>query len=326
MHHRSETRRLGFVKRMLVPVIVGAALAVLAPAPTWAQAPTAGDLKQLEDRCFVLVNQARAQAGLAPYTRAPELDAAARRQSLDMATTGNFDHTGTDGSSPFDRIRAAGYDWTNAGENIAAGQATAEAVMDTWMNEPPPAGHRANILHADYKEIGISVVFQAGSEFGFYWTQDFGARAGAPTGGGGGTPTTGPTAAELEQKEVQLLDGINGERAANGFDVLRRSTRLSAVARRHAADLAQNSNAISGHTGSDGSTPQSRANDASYGGPVAESIVFSRESAAQVIDDLYAGDSDFNNLFGDWFDIGVALAYNGQAARRYFWVVVYGKE
>jgi uncharacterized protein YkwD len=309
---------------MLVPVIVGATLAVLAPAPTWAQAPTAGALKQLEDQVFVLVNQRRAEAGLAPYTRATELDAAARRQSFDMATTGNFDHTGTDGSSPFDRIRAAGYDWTNAGENIAAGQDTAESVMTTWMNSAP---HRANILHADFKEIGITVVFQEGSEFRFYWTQTFGARAGAPTGGGGGIPTTtGPTAAELEQKEVQLLDGINGERSANGFGVLRRSTRLTATARRHAADVAQNSNALSGHTGSDGSTPQARANAAGYGGPVAESIVFSRESAAQVIDDLYAGDSDFNNLFGDWFDIGVALAYNGQAARRYFWVVVYGAE
>jgi uncharacterized protein YkwD len=322
MHHRSETRRFGFVKRMLVPVIVGAALAVRAPAPTWAQAPTADALKQMEGQVFVLVNQRRAEAGLAPYTRAPELDAAARRQSLDMATTGNFDHTGTDGSTPFDRIRAAGYNFTSAGENIAAGQDTAESVMTSWMNS---AGHRANILHADYKELGISVVFQEGSEFRFYWTQTFGARAGAPAGGGGGTPATGPTAAELEQKEVQLFDGINGERAANGFVVLRRSTRLSAVARRHAADLAKNS-AISGHTGSDGSTPQSRANDAGYGGPVAESIVFSRESAAQVIDDLYAGDSDFNNLFGDWFDIGVALAYNGQTARHYFWVVVYGAE
>jgi uncharacterized protein YkwD len=180
MQHSAGTGRLGFVKRTLVPVIVGAALAVLAPAPTWAQAPTASALKQLEDQVFVLVNQARATAGLAPYTRASELDASARRHSLDMVTTGNVSHTGTDGSSEFDRIRAAGYDWTNAGENIAAGYTTAQAVMDGWMNEPPPAIHRANILNADYKEIGISVVYQAGSQYGYYWTQDFGARAVAP--------------------------------------------------------------------------------------------------------------------------------------------------
>jgi hypothetical protein len=48
------------------------------------------------------------------------------------------------------------------------------------MNEPPLAGHRAAILSADYKEIGISVLYQAGSLYGYYWTQDFGARAVAP--------------------------------------------------------------------------------------------------------------------------------------------------
>jgi uncharacterized protein YkwD len=180
MQHSAGTGRFGVVKRMLVPVIVGAALAVLAPAPTWAQAPTAEALKQMEDQLFVLVNQARAAAGLAPYTRASELDASARRHSLDMATTGNFSHYGTDGSTPAQRANAAGYDSTYVGENIAGGQATAQAAMDTWMNEPPPAGHRAAILDANYKEIGISVEYHAGTVYGYYWTQDFGARAVAP--------------------------------------------------------------------------------------------------------------------------------------------------
>jgi uncharacterized protein YkwD len=170
----------GLVKRWLAPVIVAAALSVLAPAPTWAQAPTADALKAMEDQVFVLVNQARAAAGLAPYTRASELDASARRHSLDMATTGNFSHYGTDGSSPTQRAHAAGYDSSYVGENIAAGKDTAQGVMDLWMNEPPPAGHRAAILSADYKEIGISVFYQAGSPYGYYWTQDFGARAVAP--------------------------------------------------------------------------------------------------------------------------------------------------
>jgi uncharacterized protein YkwD len=199
----------------------------MAPAPTRADAPSPCDLKRLEYQVFVLVNQARAGAGLAPYTRAPELDASARVHSLDMATTGNFNHAGTDGSSPFDRMTAAGYVWTNAAENIAAGQTTAQAAMDTWMNEPPDAsghrGHRESILSADLKEIGISVVYQDSSPFGYYWTQDFGARAVVPTAdttynpdtrttdctttgatttgtttGGGATPNTGtaPTGTE----------------------------------------------------------------------------------------------------------------------------------
>jgi uncharacterized protein YkwD len=178
-------------------------MAVMSPAPTWAQAPTAAALKQLEDQVFVLVNQRRAEVGLAPYARATELDAAARTHSLDMATTGYVGHTGTDGSAPVDRTRTAGYDSPYVGENAAAGAATAEGVMDLWMNEPPPAVHRANILKTDYKEIGISVVYQADSRYGYYWTQVFGARAGAPTRGGGtGTGATGTEPGTLQLTAV----------------------------------------------------------------------------------------------------------------------------
>jgi uncharacterized protein YkwD/uncharacterized protein YdbL (DUF1318 family) len=142
--------------------------------------PTAEALKALEDQVFVLVNQARAAAGLAPLTRAPELDASARGHSLDMATNENFGHTGSDGSGPGERMKAAGYNGTDEAENIAAGQSTAAGVFDTWFNEAPDASgkriHHDNILSPTAKEIGISVVYQDGSKWKYYWTQDFGAR------------------------------------------------------------------------------------------------------------------------------------------------------
>jgi uncharacterized protein YkwD len=168
---------------MLVPVSIGAALSLLASTATWAQTPTADDLKRMEDQVFALVNQRRAEAGLAAYSRAPELDAAARRHSSNMATTENLSHTGTDGSTFDQRIKAAGYPGDPTGENIAWGYSSAEAVMNGWMNS---TGHRANILSQTSNQIGISVVFQEGSEFGFHWTQVFGFHAGAPAGGGGG--------------------------------------------------------------------------------------------------------------------------------------------
>jgi uncharacterized protein YkwD len=217
MHHHSGTGRFGFVKRLLVPVIVGAALAVLAQAPTRADAPTLCDLRQMESTLFGLVNQARASAGLPPYTRAPELDASARVHSLDMATTGNYSHTGTDGSQPWDRMKAAGYNWTAAAENIDSLASTAQAAMNDWMNEAPDAsghrGHRENILSSDFKEIGISVVYQAGSPYGYYWTQDFGARSAIPAADAnytgptdcttaGTAPGVGPTG--LEPGTLQL--------------------------------------------------------------------------------------------------------------------------
>jgi uncharacterized protein YkwD len=136
-------------------------------------APTADALRAMEDQVFALVNQARAQAGLAPLTRSPELDAAARRQSLDMATTGNLDHTGSDGSTFGQRAQAAGYLGFANGENLVWGFDTAEGAMNWWMNS---ANHRASILSQTSNQIGISVVYQAGTPFRYYWTQVFGAR------------------------------------------------------------------------------------------------------------------------------------------------------
>ena len=53
----------------------------------------------------------------------------------------------------------------SAGENIAKGYATPQAVVNGWMNS---SGHRANILNASYTHIGVGYV--AG---GNYWTQMF---------------------------------------------------------------------------------------------------------------------------------------------------------
>jgi uncharacterized protein YkwD len=68
-------------------------------------------------------------------------------------------------------MRRAGYDGRMMGENIAAGQTSAAAVMDAWMNSP---GHRANILNCGYREIGVGLY--RGGSMRFYWTQNFGSR------------------------------------------------------------------------------------------------------------------------------------------------------
>jgi len=84
-----------------------------------------------------------------------------------MARRNYFAHTDPDGHDPFWHLQQAGIAFTSAGENIAEGQPTPEAVMSAWMNSP---GHRANILNPTYRSIGIGVV--QGPE-GPVWTQDF---------------------------------------------------------------------------------------------------------------------------------------------------------
>ncbi|CAM5448208.1 hypothetical protein SCANM63S_01333 [Streptomyces canarius] len=129
------------------------------PAPT-------GTVAQV----VALVNKERAAAGCGPVTEDPQLDKAAQGHSDDMAARGFFYHTDPDGDGPGERITAAGYRWSTYGENIAKGQQTPQAVMDSWMNSP---GHRANILNCAFKDIGVGAHDGSG---GPWWTQAFGAE------------------------------------------------------------------------------------------------------------------------------------------------------
>jgi uncharacterized protein YkwD len=102
----------------------------------------------------------------------PQLQAAARKHSKDMAMNGFFAHTNLAGRSPFDRMKAEGYKGTTMGENIAAGNATAAQTMTQWMNSD---GHCANIMNPKYKQLGVGYWYNASSKYRHYWTQNFGA-------------------------------------------------------------------------------------------------------------------------------------------------------
>ncbi len=102
-----------------------------------------------------------------------QLENAAQVHSDAMASNDFFDHTGLDGSSPGERITAAGYDWYTYGENIAAGYGDAQAAMDAWIASP---GHCANLMNPNFMEMGAAMGSDPDSTYGIYWTQDFAAR------------------------------------------------------------------------------------------------------------------------------------------------------
>ncbi|MFD7437996.1 sigma-70 family RNA polymerase sigma factor [Streptomyces sp. NPDC059861] len=134
-------------------------------APQTQPAPT-GAVAQV----VALVNKERSAAGCGPLSEDGQLNEAAQGHSQDMAARDFFDHTNPDGADPGQRTTAAGYNWSTYGENIARGQQTPEAVMDSWMNSP---GHRANILNCSFKDIGVGIHNGSG---GPWWTQNFGAK------------------------------------------------------------------------------------------------------------------------------------------------------
>ena len=120
---------------------------------------------QYEAEVIRLVNDIRKQNGLSPLTANWELSRVARYKSQDMVDNRYFAHNSPTYGTPFEMMRAFGLSFRTAGENIAYSYATPRKVVDGWMNS---SGHRANILNASYKQIGVGYVAK-----GNYWTQMF---------------------------------------------------------------------------------------------------------------------------------------------------------
>ena len=124
------------------------------------ESPDAGIL-QLELDAMKLVNEQRAANGLHALTLSSELTEKARIKSREMKQLNYFSHTSPTYGSPFDMMKALGIRYVSAGENIAMGYRTAEAVVNAWMNSP---SHRENLLSSRYTVMGIG--YADG-----YWTQ-----------------------------------------------------------------------------------------------------------------------------------------------------------
>ena len=129
---------------------------------------TDSSVLRYEKEVVRLVNEERAKHVLKALTYDWELSRVARIKSQDMKDNKYFSHTSPTYGSPFQMMKSFGITYRSAGENIARGQATPQAVVNAWMNS---SGHRANILNSSFTHIGVGYV--AG---GKYWTQLFVGR------------------------------------------------------------------------------------------------------------------------------------------------------
>lgn len=93
----------------------------------------------------------------------------ARAHSQDMAKRDYFAHNSLDGTTPFTRMRRAGYRYRYAGENIAAGFVSANSVVNAWLESP---SHCRVLMSRKYHELGVGIA--KGGSYGTYWTQDYG--------------------------------------------------------------------------------------------------------------------------------------------------------
>lgn len=113
-----------------------------------------------------LVNAERAKEGLSPLTIDTNVQAAAMVRAQECEQL--FSHTRPDGSSFATALKEQNVSYRRAGENIAWGQKTPEAVMKAWMNS---SGHRANIMNPNFTTIGVGYYVNANGTP--YWCQLF---------------------------------------------------------------------------------------------------------------------------------------------------------
>src|SRR5215217_3712366 len=178
-------------------------LSPLAMRPANADAPgTVGDpgetdYSPAEIDALDLINGYRQQNGLKTLELSDRLSTSSAHYAHDMA---KYDAYGvpephvsgpTDyyfrGATLTDRMNNEGYYASRYGENIAAGQDTAEKVLEAWRNSPP---HNAMMLNANMRAIGIGLVTNPSASYDSFWVTDFGdekdetARPVSEAGGG----------------------------------------------------------------------------------------------------------------------------------------------
>jgi len=153
--------------------------AATTPPLIQATAVLGDDPAALEALLVASINQVRTANGLPPYLHNPELSAAARAHSCDLAAHGMISHTSSDGRTLAQRLEGANPPWEWPSESIAAGLADPAAVVALWMDEPPDGWHRRNILDADQREVGAGYCYNAddSTDNHYYWTADFSRRS-----------------------------------------------------------------------------------------------------------------------------------------------------
>jgi serralysin len=140
----------------------------------------------LEQYLLELINAERAKVGAQPLAFDGDLNESAEGHSAWMIGTDVFSHTGSGGSTATQRMTAAGYALTGSwatGENIAWATTRSPAGLQDEVsllhtNLMNSSGHRANILNANFREVGLG--FEVGDYQGreaAFITENF-ARAG----------------------------------------------------------------------------------------------------------------------------------------------------
>lgn len=168
-----------------VPVAIAPAVEATAPAPASSSAGVDASCglngaAGIEAEVLQRVNALRAAGAVcgtniysaaAPLIWNKVLQQAASDHSSGMAKNNYFSHDSPDGKTMAQRLLEAGYNYSAAGENIAANDSSVESVVTRWRNSP---GHCQNMLNPVYRDIGVACVHSDTGAYSSYWTMELG--------------------------------------------------------------------------------------------------------------------------------------------------------
>jgi uncharacterized protein YkwD len=140
------------------------------------------------DEALRRVNEARARGAMchaagavesaAPLTWSTNLAAVAAAQAQDMAALNHMGHRDRQDRGLAERLKAMGYRYSAAAENVAVGYPSVDAVVDAWIDS---AAHCDNLMNTKVREIGLACVDgrgeggTGGATEDRYWTLVLGA-------------------------------------------------------------------------------------------------------------------------------------------------------
>ena len=135
---------------------------------------TASEIKAFEQRVLELTNIERAKHGSPPVVWDDRVASIARDHSIDLMRNNLRGHTGSDGSTPRQRVERAGIpNFRYRGENCTYGHVTPEDAVTSWMNS---SGHRENMLNPSHTHLGVGLALRSedsNARYISYWTQVF---------------------------------------------------------------------------------------------------------------------------------------------------------
>lgn len=205
------------MRSALQALILISALAAIASSVPSARIVRAGPncdadttIDSQEEALLDLINDYRANNGLASLVFSDTLNSSAAWKSEHMATNDYFGHDDAGINRDFaDRLRDCGYTAnTWLAENIAAGHANAADTFEQWRTS---SGHNANMLNQDMVAIGIARVFDDDSRYGWYWTAEFG---GVADGFSDPAPSQPPASLPDKSGDVDCANGTTSIDAA----------------------------------------------------------------------------------------------------------------